>query len=400
MAQADIAPPAGTSPAVAPGVAAARGLPLLAVAVFTMNLALGMQSAAYTNFAVQDLHVTAGQLGVIEAVRESSGVLCLVVAAIAARLPLPRVAGVALLVMGVGLAAVGRAQTVAALTLASFTWGLGFHTFSPISPSLTLEMGGDHARRAGLLGWLSSVGALATPVGTLAVLALLPALGLRGEFLPAGVLAAAAGLVMFLVRSPRPGPRPRLVLRRAYLPYYVLTFADGARKQILITFAVFALVSVFHAPVVTVSLLLLGSSLLTMAAAPYVGRWIAAAGERRVLVVSGLLLVPLFAGYGLAPTLPVMVVLYILDNALFTANVALPTWVSRNAPPEDIAPTLAVGTTVNHVSSVIVPLAAGFLWQAYGYRDIFFAGAAVACGMLVLTLILLPDRAQDTATAA
>lgn len=392
MAQADVAGPAQS--AALPGfeAAAARGLPLLAAAVFAMNVALGMQSAAYTNFAVQDLHVTASQLGVIEAVRESSGLLCLVVAAVAARLSLPRVAGIALLVMGVGLAAVGRAQTIAALTLANFVWGVGFHAFSPISPSLTLAMARDHGRRAGLLGWLSSVGALAAPIGTLLVLALLPLLGLRGQFLPAGLLAAAAGLIMFLVPDTHAGPRPRIVLRRAYMPFYVLTFADGARKQILITFAVFALVSVFHARVATVSLLLLGSSLLTLAASSYVGRWIALFGERRVLMVSGLLLVPLFAGYGLAPTLPVMVVLYILDNTLFTANVALQTWVSRNAPAEDIAPTLAVGTTVNHVSSVLVPLAAGFLWQTYGYRDIFYGGAGVACAMLVLTLLLLPAQ--------
>jgi len=379
---------AGLPRRVRPALAA--GLPLLAAAAFAMNVGMGMQNAAYTNFAVQDLHITAAQLGVVEAMRESSGLLCFLVAALAARLALPRVAGVALVVMGCGMAALGQVQGIEGLIVANFVWGIGFHAYSPISPTLALQMSDDHGRRAGLLGRVSAVGALATPVGTLLVLALLPWLHLRGQFLPAGLLALAGGVLMFLMPNPRPGPRPRLVLRRAYLPFYVLTFMDGARKQILITFAVFALVSVFHAPVVTVSLLLLGSSLLTMFASAWIGRWIARFGERAVLAVTGAVLVPLFAGYGLATTLPVMMTLYILDNTLFTSNVALQTWVSRKAPADDVGPTLAVGTTVNHISSVIVPLLAGLLWAVYGYRDIFLGGAGIVLCMLVLTLVLLP----------
>jgi len=388
-AAAETVPP-GTARPSAGGPSLAAGLPLLITAVFAMNAGMGMQSATYTNFAVDLLHINAAQLGAVEAIRESSGVLCFLVAALAARMALPLLAGAALCLMGIGMIALGHAHSIPWLAAASFAWGLGFHTFSPINPSLSMQMATDHAQRAGLLGKLSGVGALAGPVGTLAVLALLPLLGLRGEFLPAGLLCVAAGLAMFFVRNPRPGPRPRLVLRRAYLPYYLLTLADGGRKQVLITFVVFAVVSVYHASVVTVSLLLLCSSLLCMLASPYVGRWIATYGERRVVVLSSLLLVPLFAGYGLTSSETVMIALYLVDNTLFTANVALTTWVGRHAPPEEVAPTLAVGTTVNHISSVIVPLAAGFLWQAYGYRDIFFGGAGIALITLLLALRVLP----------
>lgn len=398
MAQAGLQGAASTPvpqrPARAPQI---PGIAALAAAVFAMNAGLGMQGAAYTNFAVQFLHIRPAELGAVEAVRETSGLLCLVVAALAARMALPLLAGLALCVMGLGMMALGHVHSITGLAAASFAWALGFHTFSPINPSLSVQMGRDHAGRAGLLSRMSSIGAVAGPVGTLAVLALLPLLGLRGEFLPAGILCIAGGLAMFLVRDPRPGPRPRLVLRRAYMPYYLLTLVDGGRKQVLITFVVFAVVSVYHASVVTVSLLLLGSSILCMLAAPRVGRWIATYGERTVVVASSLLLVPLVAAYGLVGSEAGMVALYLVDNTLFTANVALTTWVARHAPPEDVAPTLAAGTTINHVSSVLVPLLAGFLWQVYGYRDIFFGGAGIALLELILAAVVL--RPGDAAAA-
>lgn len=393
MARAQVA----EGPLPQPGIPAVAALGL---AVFLMNAGMGMQAATYTNFAVQVLHIRPAALGAVEAVRETSGLLCLLVAALAARVALPMLAGAALCLMGLGMMALGQVHTIAALALASFVWALGFHTYAPISPSLSLRLAGDHSRRAGLLGRMSSVGAVAGPVGTLGVIALLPILGLRGEFVPAGVLCILGGVAMLLVRDPRPGPRPRLVLRRAYLPYYLLTLVDGGRKQVLITFVVFALVSLFHASVVTVSLLLLGSSLLCLLAAPRIGRWIATYGERAVVVGSSLLLVPLVAAYGLVGSEAAMVALYLVDNALFTANVALSTWVGRHAPPEEVAPTLAAGTTINHISSVLVPLLAGYLWQVYGYRDIFFGGAGIALLELVLAAaVLRPGTAVAPAAA-
>jgi hypothetical protein len=58
----------------------------------------------------------------------------------------------------------------------------------------------------------------------------------------------------------------------------------------------------------------------------------------------------------------------------------------RRAPPADLAPTLAVGTTVNHGFSVLVSLVVGLLWPRYGYRDIFIGGAAAAAVTLGCTL--------------
>jgi predicted MFS family arabinose efflux permease len=399
---------ANTAPerAAALRAAAWRGLPLLIGGVVALNMAQGMYNGVFNNFAVGDLGIRPLQLGVVEAIRESSGLLCLVVAALAARIALPRLAAVALLLMGVGMTLTGHANTIAFLALASFVWGLGFHTFSPIQSTLSLQFAasrgskGERTTRGGtILGQMNSVGALAGPVGTLLMLGLLPLVGgLRGVFLPAGAIAFAGGLALLFLRGQAQRDRPRWVVRRRYLPYYVLTLIDGGRKQILITFVVYAIVAVYHAPVQVVAVLLLCSSTLTLLAAPRIGGLIAARGERWVLLASGLLLVPIFAGYALTSSEVVMMVLYLADNALFTTNVALTTWVHRHAPEGDLAPTLAMGITINHVSSVLVPLVAGLLWEVAGYHVIFWGGVGIALLGVLFTLRLLP-RGEAAALA-
>jgi len=378
--------------------AAWRGLPLLIGGVIALNMAQGMYNGVFNNFAVGDLGIQPLQIGLVEAVRESSGLLCLGVAALSARVSLSRLAAVALLLMGVGMAATGRADTIGFLAIASFVWGLGFHTFSPIQSTMSLQLAasrgsaGERAARGGtILGQMNSVGALAGPVGTLLMLAILPLVGgLRGIFLPAGAVAFAGGLALLFLRGTPHRDRPRWVVRRRYLPYYVLTLIDGGRKQILITFVVYAIVAVYHAPVQVVAVLLFVSSILTLVAAPRVGRLIRDRGERWVLLASGLLLVPIFAGYALTSSEIVMMALYLADNALFTSNVALTTWVHRQAPEADLSPTLSVGITVNHVSSVIVPVVAGLLWERLGYHVIFWGGVGVALLGVIFTLRLLP----------
>ncbi len=391
--------------------AAWRSLPLLISGVFALNISQGMYNAVFNNFAVGALGISPLQIGVVEAVRECSGLLCLVVAALATRVPLPRLAAFALLMMGIGMALTGHANTNVYLAMASFFWGIGFHTFAPVQSTLGLQFatrattGGERAARGGtILSRMGSVGSLAGPIGTLIVLAILPMVGgLRGVFLPAGAVAFAGGLGLMLLRGAPQTDRPRWVIRRKYLPYYVLTLIDGGRKQILITFVVFALVEVYHAPVELVAILLFASSLLTLAASAQVGRIIREKGERWVLVVAGCLLIPIFAGYALTTSEAVMMALYLADNALFTTNVALTTWVHRHAPEADLAPTLAVGITVNHVSSVLVPLVAGILWETAGYHVIFMGGVLIAIAGVICALRLLPRAeaaAQPSASAA
>ena len=54
------------------------------------------------------------------------------------------------------------------------------------------------------------------------------------------------------------------------------------------------------------------------------------------------------------------------------------TAINRTASPEDLKPTLSMGVTWNHVSSVLAPLIGGFAWYFFGYQVIFVLGAILA----------------------
>src|SRR2546428_481189 len=87
-----------------------------------------------------------------------------------------------------------------------------------------------------------SVQALAGMAMVFAVIALL---GLRGTFVPTGLLVLAGAVAFLFMRDKQVAPRPRLVVRRRYGIYYALTLLDGSRRQIFSTFAVFLLIKVY-----------------------------------------------------------------------------------------------------------------------------------------------------------
>lgn len=71
-------------------------------------------------------------------------------------------------------------------------------------------------------------------------------------------------------------------------------------------------------------------------------------------------------------------VLYCIDNLIFFGAIALTTYLSKIAPPEELKPSLSMGVTFNHISSVAAPLLGGLAWVHFGYQVIFYAGAIVA----------------------
>jgi len=42
---------------------------------------------------------------------------------------------------------------------------------------------------------------------------------------------------------------------------------------------------------------------------------------------------------------------------------AINTYFQKTAEPQDIAPSMAVGFTINHISAVVIPIVGGVLWM-------------------------------------
>ncbi len=371
-----------------------RDLILVAAAVFLLNIGFeGIYMPIYNNFVANDIRVEPGQLGVIESIREVPGFLSAFIAAVTMQIPSPILAGLTLLIMAVGVAAFSQVHTVGILIFWAVFWSIGFHCWVPLEPSMVLSLTADKGKGK-RLGQMSRVRSAASLVG-MGLIALIGTQDiLRNMFLVSGAAIAAAGLTVFFVsRSATHVEMPRLVIKRKYALYYILNFLQGCRKQIFIIFALFTLVRVYNTGVRTVARLMAINKVANLIFAPIIGRIVDRIGERKALSICYAALIFIFLGYGLSHDRRVLYVLYCLDSFVFMFNIAQTTYLNKIAPPEDVRPALSMGVTMNHVSSVIVPVVGGLLWEGLGrYEVVFFCGSAVAIVSLLVIQFLRVDE--------
>ena len=271
------------------------------------------------------------------------------------------------------------------------------HVCMPIGSSLGMSLASAE-RRGRRLGQIAAVRTSATIIGCLFVWVVIdrwPRAYLLSAysavFLIGGLLALVAMVVYWRMTGLGiQGERPRLVVRKEYWLYYVLALLFGARKQIFVTFGPWVLVREFGRPASTFARLGIVGAIIGVFFNPALGKLIDRVGERAILVADSLLLVLVCAGYGFADRLGlgdralyVLYACFVVDQLLFAVNMARDTWMSKIARrPEDIAPTLSLGITINHAVSMSIPTLGGWVWDTYNYRWVFVGAACVALAML------------------
>ena len=369
-----------------------RNFALLAAAVAGTGVFFGVQMTLFNNFIVERLDIEPHELGYVEALREVPGFLNALFLALVIRFAPPKVAAVSLIIMGLGIAAYGEITSVFLLASFSLFWSLGFHCWLPMEQSMGLAYSPTEDKGR-WLGQLRSISSLAWLAAICACLLLLEHWHYGGLFLMAGVCTAAGGVALFFVdRGERPAGEKSVVLKRRYLLYYALNFLQGMRKQVFITFAIFALVKIHEMPVETTMVLVLINQVLIALTAAWMGRLVDRFGERLMLSLSYIVLVFVFMGYAVIDHRPSLYALYCLDNLIFFGGIALTTYVHKIAPPDELKPTLSMGVTMNHVAAVAAPLVGGYAWLVFGYEVIFIAGSVLAFISLVVTQWLDPEK--------
>ena len=131
--------------------------------------------------------------------------------------------------------------------------------------------------------------------------------------------------------------------------------------------------------------------MISIALRPLLGRWIDRSGERAVIVVESALVALMCAAYAVVPlvaprgvAIAVLYGLYVLDDILFFLAIARTTYLSRMARSlREVAPAVALGGTIDHVASMLVPLGAGLMWIEVGPWSVFLAAAAIALASLL-----------------
>lgn len=353
--------------------------------------ALGFQGwrTLYNNFAVEVVGVTGAQNGVIQGLREVPGFLAFVVIYVLLFIKEHHLAALSLLIMGLGVAAAGILDTYPGLILTTMVMSFGFHYYETVNQSLTVQHFST-TQVPLVLGRVRSVMSVSNiAVGT-AVLAVSYLLEYWILFLLIGGLVALVALGC-LIFDPTPKEsvpqQKRLILRTRYWLFYALTFMAGARRQVFVAFAVFLLVKVFHFTIQEIAILFVFNNLVNYFLAPMVGRAINRFGERAVLSVEYSVLILVFLTYATADSKLIVAAAYVVDHIFFNCQIAIPSFFRKIAAPEEVAPSMAMGFTINHIVAVVIPILGGLVWMA-SPALVFIAGAALAVVSLALSQLV------------
>jgi predicted MFS family arabinose efflux permease len=348
--------------------------------VLTISSTVGLQTwtTLFNNFAVDVAGLGGNHVGMIQSIREIPGFLALLAVFVIRFIPEHRLSAVSILVLGVGLAATGLFPSFTGIALTTLVSSFGFHYYETTNMSLTLQYFKKH-ESPWVFGRLTSLAA-ATSIGIgLLIWLMMSYLSFSLVYLIVGGLIASAGLWAFTRDPSDPEALPQrkqMILRKRYWLFYFLTFMAGARRQIFIAFSVLLLVQKFNYSVQEVTILFVINNSINYFLSPLVGRGIIRFGERKVLSLEYLSVIFIFTAYATTDSKLLVAFIYILDQIFFTFAIAIRTYFQKVGDPQDIAPSMAVGFTINHLAAVFLPAIGGMLWVV-DYRIPFFAGAAM-----------------------
>jgi predicted MFS family arabinose efflux permease len=215
--------------------------------------------------------------------------------------------------------------------------------------------------------------------------------GYRTLFMVLGGLIALGGLLLLPLGGALEGlpPRRQVVLRRRYWLYYVLAFLMGSRRHIFTTFAIFLLVREHGISVQTTAILFIVNSVVNVYALQLVGKLVGRLGERLMLSIAFFALGFVFLGYAFVTYLPVLFVLFVLDNILFGFNLALTTYFQKIAiTQEEITSNLAVQQSINHIAAIMMPVIGGTAWELFGSQAPFLVGVGIVFVSLVMVQLM------------
>lgn len=364
-----------------------RLLVFVILSSFVLNFGFQVWQTLFNNFAVEQVAAGPAQIGLIQAVREVPGLLGFLVAFLALIMSEIRLMTLSVILLGVGIALTGFADTTTTLLITTFVMSLGFHFFTPGSSSVILMMS-KQEDTAKTLGNLGSLGSLASVAGTGVVLLLAGAVGYRNLFLAVGILVVLAGLTLLPFGNRQTGlPIGRkLQWRKRYWLYYTLAFLLGSRRHIFTTFAVFLLVKDFGVSVQTTALLFLVNGVINVVTLRWTGQLVGKIGERTAMTITFASLALIFLGYAYVKLLPLLFVLFILDNIFFGFNVSLSSYFQKIAVSrEEITGNISTQQAIEHIAAISVPLVGGTVWAVYGSEAPFLFGVVIVLIGLVLT---------------
>ncbi len=339
------------------------------------------------NYAVEYIGLTGLQIGVVQSLRELPGFLTFLVVYVLLVFREHRLSAYTMILFGAGIILTGIFTSFHGLLFTTFIMSLGYHYFETTRQSLVLQYFNREQSPLVLAQWrsLTAVANIAVGVVIWAVFRFTD-IPLTTAYWILGAVIIAVG-IRSLGKDPADKDLPlqhkKMLFRKKYWLFYALNFLSGARRQIFVVFAVFMLVQKYAFSVWEISALFVINNLITWLLSPYIGKAINRFGERVMLSVEYICLILIFLSYAIFEDPFVAASLYVLDHVFFNFTIGIHTYFQKTADPRDIAPSMGVSFSINHISAVIIPAIGGVLWML-NWKIPFIAGAGIALVSLML----------------
>jgi hypothetical protein len=364
--------------------------------VLTISSTVGLQAwqTLFNNFAVDVAGLNGNHVGMIQSIREIPGFLALLVVFVIIFIKEYRLSALSILILGLGVAITGFFPSYAGLILTTLIMSFGFHYYETTNMSLTLQYF-DEAISPWVFGKQRSYAAASNIAVGILIYLLVFLLDFTKIYLLFGSLIIAAA-VWGMKQNPLDRTiipqRKNMIVRKKYGLFYFLTFMAGARRQIFMAFAVLLLVQKFQYSVQEITILFVVNNIINYYLSPLIGKSIIRFGERKVLSLEYVSLIFIFVAYAVTASKLVVAFLYIMDHIFFNFSIAIRTYFQKVGDPRDIAPSMAVGFTINHIAAVFLPALGGLLWMI-DYRIPFISGAMMSLvSLMAVQMIRTPVR--------
>ena len=379
-----------------------RAVRLFAAVLALAALAGGLSSNIFSNYFNEVFHIDSVQRGFIEIPRESPGILCMVLVAALGFLGNLWMSVVAQVLMLAGLIVMGwMSPSYGVMLVFLFIHSLGQHLFMPLNDTISMDLA-ERDKVGETLGKFKGVNTLFSMLAAALVF-----LGFRtglfsfGEkiILPfalgAGLTVGAVVLLACMARlMPQSGAvkNHRLLFRKRYMPYYMVTLAYGCQKRIKIVFAPWVIINLLGQGADTVALLTIVTHLAGTWFAPFLGRMLDKLGVKKMLWAEAAYIAASFSAMGLlagmlaggtfdpgswqtwlvfgAYVLCVLFEQFNMVHSYMMRSIAL--------DPSEVTRTLSVGLSVDHVMAIIASPIMGLIWNAWGVQYVFYLAAVSA----------------------
>ena len=356
--------------------------------ILTIATAIGFQGwrTLLNNFAVNIANIQGNQMGMIQSIREIPGFLALLVVFLLYLVKEEVLALISLSLLGLGVGLTGLFPNYYGLIFTTLIMSVGFHYYETVNQSLTLQYF-DKKESPVIMAKFKSVGAIVNISVGVAIYVLMKFFNYKSVFVILGMVVISLILYSsFKIPDKKnlPVQRKKMILRKKYSLFYLLTFLAGARRQVFVVFSVFLMVKKFNLSIYEITFLFVLNNLINMVFMPFVGKAINKFGEKKILSVEYILIIPVFLIYAYCQNKYIIMAVYVVDHLVFNFSIAIRSFFQKIADPKDIAPSMAVSFTINHVAAVFIPALGGALWIV-DYKIPFIAGVFIAVLSLIAT---------------